>query len=124
MTAGALMELQANLKALNLSHMARQVEGALRQARQSGIGYKEFLIELTCAELQARANSRLERRMREAKFPLVKTLETFDPAAAPELDIRLLRELTAGGYIRERRNVIFLGRSGTGKLCIREPYRL
>jgi len=115
MTAGALMELQANLKALNLSHMARQVEGALRQARQSGIGYKEFLIELTCAELQARANSRLERRMREAKFPLVKTLETFDPAAAPELDIRLLRELTAGGYIRERRNVIFLGRSGTGK---------
>ena len=115
MTAGALMELQANLKALNLSHMARQVEGALRQARQSGIGYEEFLIELTCAELQARANSRLERRMREAKFPLVKTLETFDPAAAPELDIRLLRELAAGGYIRERRNVIFLGRSGTGK---------
>lgn len=109
------MELQANLKALNLSHMARQVEGALRQARQSGIGYEEFLIELTCAELQARANSRLERRMREAKFPLVKTLETFDPAAAPELDIRLLRELAAGGYIRERRNVIFLGRSGTGK---------
>lgn len=115
MTAGALMELQANLKALNLSHMARQVEGALRQARQGGIGYEEFLIELTCAELQARANSRLERRMREAKFPLVKTLEMFDPAAAPELDIRLLRELTAGGYIQERRNVIFLGRSGTGK---------
>jgi len=94
------MELQANLKALNLSHMARQVEGALRQARQSGIGYEEFLIELTCAELQARANSRLERRMREAKFPLVKTLEMFDPAAAPELDIRLLRDLRQGDIFR------------------------
>jgi DNA replication protein DnaC len=115
MTVGALMELQANLKALNLTHMARNMEGALRQARESGIGYDEFLIGLTAAELQARADSRLARRTREAKFPLVKTLETFDAAAAPELDIRLLRDLAGSGYIQERRNVIFLGRSGTGK---------
>jgi len=115
MTAGALMELQANLKALNLSHMARNLEGALRQARESGIGCDEFLIELTAGELQARADSRLARRTREAKFPLMKTLETFDSASAPELDIRLLRDLAGGGYIQERRNVIFLGRSGTGK---------
>ena len=115
MMAGALMELQANLKALNLTHMARNMEGALRQARESGIGCDEFLIGLTAAELQARADSRLVRRTREAKFPLVKTLETFDSAAAPELDIRLLRDLAGGGYIREHRNVIFLGRSGTGK---------
>jgi len=115
MTVGALMELQANLKALNLSHMARNLEGSLRQARESGIGCDEFLIGLTAAELQGRSDSRLVRRTREAKFPLVKTLETFDPAAAPELDIRLLRDLAGGGYIRECRNVIFLGRSGTGK---------
>ena len=115
MTAGALMELQANLKALNLSHMALHVEGSLRQARESGIGCDEFLIELTAAELQARADSRLARRTREATFPLVKPLETFDPTSAPELDIRLLRDLAGGGYIQERRNVIFLGRSGTGK---------
>jgi len=115
MTAGALMELQANLKALNLTHMARNMEGALRQARESGIGCDEFLIGLTATELQARADNRLVRRTREAKFPLVKTLETFDSAAAPELDIRLLRDLAGGGYIQERRNVIFLGRSGTGK---------
>lgn len=115
MTAGSLIELQANLKALNLSHMARTLEGVLRQARENGTGYDEFLIELTAAELQARADSRLARRTREAKFPLVKTLETFDPSAAPELDIRLLRDLAGGGYIQERRNVIFLGRSGAGK---------
>jgi DNA replication protein DnaC len=115
MTAGALIELQANLKALNLSHMARNLERALRQARESGIGYDEFLIELTAAELHSRADSRLARRTREAKFPLLKSLETFDPAAAPELDIRLLRELAGGGYIQEHRNVIFLGRSGAGK---------
>lgn len=115
MTAGALIELQANLRALNLAHMARNLESPLRQARERGIGYDEFLIELTAAELQARAESRLARRTREAKFPLVKPLETFDLAATPELDIRLLRELAGGGYIQEHRNLIFLGRSGTGK---------
>jgi DNA replication protein DnaC len=115
MTTGAFIELQANLKALNLSHMALNLERVLRQARESGKSCDEFLIELTAAELQARADSRLARRMREAKFPLLKSLETFDMAAAPELDIRLLRDLAGCGYIQEHRNVIFLGRSGAGK---------
>jgi len=115
MTTGALIELQANLKALNLSSMARNLEGSLRQARESGIGYDEFLIELTAAELQVRAENSLNRRIREAKFPLLKPMETFDLAAVPELDIRLFRDLAGGGYIQEHRNVIFLGRSGSGK---------
>jgi DNA replication protein DnaC len=115
MKAGALIELQANLKALNLSSMARNLEGSLRQAREGGIGYDEFLIELTAAELQTRAENSLNRRIREAKFPLLKPMETFDLAAVPELDIRIFRDLAGGGYIREQRNVIFLGRSGTGK---------
>ena len=76
MTAGALIELQANLRALNLAHMARNLESPLRQARERGIGYDEFLIELTAAELQARAENRLARRTREAKFPLVKLLRS------------------------------------------------
>ena len=83
MTAGALIELQANLKALNLSSMIRNLEGSLRQARESGIGYDEFLIELTATELQARAENSLNRRIREAKFPLLKPMETFDLAAGP-----------------------------------------
>lgn len=115
MKAGALIELQANLKALNLSSMARNLEGSLRQAREGGIGYDDFLIDLTAAELQTRAENSLNRRIREAKFPLLKPMETFDLAAVPELDIRIFRDLAGGGYIREQRNVIFLGRSGTGK---------
>ena len=115
MKAGALMELRANLKELKLSTIARSLESFFRQARESGIDYDEFLIELTTAELQGRSESRLARRMREAKFPLPKPMETFDLGAVPELDIRLFRDLAGCGYIHERRNVIFLGRSGTGK---------
>ncbi len=115
MTAGTLIELRANLKALHLSSMARNLEGLLRQAKESGIGYDEFLLDLSGAELQARAESRLHRRIKEARFPLLKPIETFDLAAVPDLDLRLFRELAGGGYIQEHRNVIFLGRSGTGK---------
>jgi len=115
MKAGALMELQANLKMLKLSTMARDLESFVRQARETGIGYDEFLLNLIAAELQVRSESRLNRRIRESKFPLLKPIETFDLTATPELDIRLFRELAEGGFIKERRNVILLGRSGAGK---------
>jgi len=107
--------LQANLKALNLSAMARRLEGHLREAREAGIGYDEFLFELTAAELQTRADNRLARRIREARFPLFKPLETFDLSAVPDLDLLLFRSLSQGDYLREHRNVIYLGKSGTGK---------
>lgn len=115
MKTATLIELQAHLKSLNLSHMVRHLEVSLRQAKENGIGYDEFLLGLTGAELQTRAENSLARRIREAKFPLVKTLETFDLSAVPDLDIRLIRELAGGDYIREHRNVIFSGNSGSGK---------
>lgn len=74
-----------------------------------------MLVDLTRLEIESRAANRLKRRVREAKFPLLKPLETFDLEAVPELDIRVFRELISCEYIREQRNVIFLGSSGTGK---------
>lgn len=115
MTVGALIELRANLKALNLSRISQNLEAHLRQASDSGIGYDEFLLDLSSAELQTRAESRLNRRIKESKFPLLKPIETFDLEAVPDLDIRLFRDLAGCGYIQEHRNIIFLGRSGTGK---------
>ena len=115
MMSATLIELRENLKALSLSVTARDLESKIRQAKESGPGYDDFLLDLTTTELQARAESRFNRRVREAKFPLLKTLEGFDFAAVPDLDIRVIRELTGCDFIKEHRNVIFLGRSGTGK---------
>lgn len=110
-----LFELKANLKDLKLSAMVREIDATLRQATDSGTGYDELLVDLTRLEIESRAANRLKRRVREAKFPLLKPLETFDLEAVPELDIRVFRELINCEYIREQRNVIFLGSSGTGK---------
>jgi DNA replication protein DnaC len=114
MTA-TLAALRSQCAALKLSTVVRIMESSLRQARERGVGYDEFLLELTTAELQARGENSLKRRIREAKFPLLKPLETFDLSAVPELDIRLLRDLAGGEFVKEHRNVIYLGRSGTGK---------
>jgi len=115
MNAAGLFELKANLKDLKLSAMARELDSILRQAKDSGMGYDELLLDLTRIEMASRAANRLKRRIREARFPLHKPLETFDLSAVPELDIRLFRELITCEYIQEHRNVIFLGKSGTGK---------
>jgi DNA replication protein DnaC len=107
--------LKENLQSLNLSQMAKELESFLRQARESGMDYAELLLQMTDHELRIRADNRLKRRLKEAKFPLLKTMEGFDFEVAADLDRRLIRELCSGEYVKEHKNVIFLGKSGTGK---------
>lgn len=110
-----LFELKSNLKDLKLAAIGKEIESHLRQASEAGIGYDDFLLDLTRLESESRAVNRLKLRIREAKFPQLKPLESFCLEAVPELDIRKFRELVSCEYIREHRNVIFLGNSGTGK---------
>lgn len=115
MSIACTATLCSNLKSLNLSNMARMLESSVRQARESGMDYQDFLLELTEHELNIRNQNRLKRRIKEARFPLLKTFEDYDFEAAPELDRRCIRGLCSGEYIRDHKNVILLGRSGTGK---------
>ena len=115
MNGAVLAALLGDLKALKLSAMAANLERQLRQAREEKETYEEFLLNLTEVEVATRMENGRKRRIRDAKFPLLKPLETFEFEAAPDLDTRLIKELANGQYIKEVRNVIFLGRSGTGK---------
>lgn len=63
--------------------MLRQLDPQLRQAREQSLGYSDFLLSLTEVELEGRAEDRLKRRIREAKFPLLKTLEMFGLSRCP-----------------------------------------
>lgn len=115
MKATVEMVLRQNLKALKLSTMFSRLEEHSRQASQTQQSYEEFLLGLTDIELQIRAETRLKRRLKDARFPLMKTLDTFQFEKAVGLDARLIRELCTGEYIRQHHNVILLGHSGTGK---------
>lgn len=115
MKAADLLRVRENLKNLKLVNSARHLEKKVQQAEERGASYAEFLLDLTDLELQIRQENREKRRLREAKFPLMKLLESFDFEEAPTLDRRLIGELAQGDYISQQRNVIFLGKSGTGK---------
>ena len=95
--------------------MISNLASHLRQAKQDRLEYEEFLLNLTEAEVQVRKENGCKRRLREAKFPLIKPLETFDFGAAAQLDARLIKELSGCEYVDKSRNIIFLGKSGTGK---------
>jgi len=115
MNAGMKALLIENLKALKLSAMITNLESHLRQARQDKLDYDEFLLNVTEIEVQVRLENGRKRRLREAKFPLLKPLETFKFEEAQDLDVRLIKELSACEYVKQSRNIIFIGKSGTGK---------
>ena len=115
MNAGMKALLTENLKTLKLSTMIGNLQSHLRQDKQDKLSYDEFLLNLTEVEVQVRKENGCKRRLREAKFPLIKPLEAFNFDAAQDLDVRLIKELSNCDYVKKSRNIIFMGKSGTCK---------
>ena len=90
---------------------ARLAEEAVKK-KQSHLSYLEVLLE---AEIEERDRKAVTRRIKEAHFPAVKTLEEFDFRSAPHISAAMLRSLSEGGYLTRKEPVIFLGETGTGK---------
>ncbi len=115
MNAATQAMLQENLRFLKLSTVIKNLEHIHRQALESKLDYNEFLLNLTQAEVQVRKDNGRKKRIRDASFPLHKPLDTFDFDAALDLDARFINDLASGSYLKENRNIVFLGKSGTGK---------
>jgi DNA replication protein DnaC len=103
------------LKQLKLPAIAKVAAQLAREARQAGQSHEEFLLALLEAEIGQREVSRQKLRLAQARFPILKTLESFQFAAVPSLNKATVLELARGGYIAERQNVILVGGTGAGK---------
>jgi len=77
--------------------------------------YPTYLLRLCERELLDRERRAAERRLKAARFPVVKTIDSFDFKAQPSLNEALVRELLRGEYIDAKENVLLMGSSGTGK---------
>lgn len=102
-------------KLLHLPTIAGQsgrLADAAERERQTYLGYLEALLS---AELEERERHAIDRRLREARLPRVKTLEDFRFAEAPLISPTRLAELAQGAYIDRAEPVVFLGECGTGK---------
>lgn len=103
------------LKQLRLSVAAQTLPKLLREAQNSELSHLEFLNILLKQELDQREEKTIERLIRQAKFPQLKGLETFDFNLLPGLNKSKVLSLTTGEYLDEKRHVILMGNSGTGK---------
>lgn len=102
-------------RALKLPTVGREAARLAEEVRRQGMGHLEYLVALLGEEIKEREERRSARRIKEATFPLIKSLESFDFAKAPHLPESRIRELAAGSYIARAEPVLFLGEPGTGK---------
>ena len=110
--------LEHHLKKLKLPTVLREYEKLARQCAAEGLDHVQFLARLVEMETIDRERRLVERRIRQARFPVVKQLESFDFKAIPSLNKMLVLDLARGDYIERRENAILLGPSGVGKTHI------
>ena len=115
MSAVPQVLLTHHLKALKLPTFLREYDKQARQCASEGVDHTGYLLRLAELELLERERRSVERRIRQARFPAVKSLDNFDFAAIPSLNKLLVLELARCEYVERRENVIALGNSGTGK---------
>jgi DNA replication protein DnaC len=109
------MELTALLTKLKMDHLEAQVDAVCEQAAQRQDDYKTFLTQALQAEWQGRYQRGIEARLRQARFPWIKTIEQFDFDFQPSLDRRQVRELSGLSFVERAHNIIILGPPGVGK---------
>ena len=110
--------LAHHLKALKLPTFLREYDKLARQCAAEGVDHTRYLLRLAELELIEREQRMVERRIRDAKFPAVKSLDSFDFLALPSLNKGLVLELARSEYVSRRENIIAVGNSGTGKTHI------
>ena len=115
MTATPQLLLGHHLKALKLPTFLREYDKLARQCATEGVEHTGYLLRLAELELIERERRMVERRIKEARFPAVKSLDSFDFLALPSLNKTLVLELARSEYVLRRENVIAVGNSGTGK---------
>ena len=103
------------LKTLKLPTFQREYQKLARLCAAEGFDHVGYLFRLSEREMIERDRRKVERRIKAAKFPVVKSLDSFDFAAIPKLNKMQVLELARCEWIERRDNVIALGPSGTGK---------
>ena len=107
--------LRHHLKKLKLPTVLREYEKLARQCAAENVDHVRYLMRLIELELLDREARTVERRIRDARFPAVKSLESFDFDAIPGLNKTRVLDLARCEFVARRENVIALGPSGTGK---------
>lgn len=109
------LTLRAQLKRLTLHTIADRFEQEAEVAAKAGSSFTDFLARLVEEELAAKTDRSIRERIHKARFPVLRTLDSFDFSFQPSLKAPEVLELGNLGFIDRAENVILVGASGTGK---------
>ena len=103
------------LKELRLPTFLREYDKMAAQCAEEGVDHPDYLLRLSELELIDRHHRMVERRIKAARFPALKGLDTFDFGAVPSVNRQMVTQLAHCEYIDRGENIIAVGNSGTGK---------
>lgn len=109
------MTVDAHLRALKMPGALREYRALVRETREGGTDALVFLEALLEREMDNRRANQVAQRLRDARFPYPKDLDTFDFQAAPDVPKARILDLARGAFIKAHGNVVLFGASGTGK---------
>jgi DNA replication protein DnaC len=102
-------------KQLKLPMIGKFYRTLAREAEERNLAFEQYLLALLETEAQSRDENQKQRRLKQASFPVQKTLDTYDFSLMPSLNKNRFLTLAKGAFVENKENIIFLGNSGTGK---------
>lgn len=109
------MLLETNLKQLRLSTFLQNYRKFAEDAARANLGYDRYLLALVEQEVAQREENRKVRRIKAARFPVLKELADFDFSCVPSLNKQRVLELARGSYLDKAESVLLVGNPGLGK---------
>ena len=113
--------LKANLKQLRLPTIGSEFQKLAREAAAANQDYEQYLLRLTELEVATRQANALRMRIKQATFPVIKDLDSFDFTALASLNRQKLLELTRGQWIDQHFNACLIGNAEVPTYCYTSP---
>lgn len=110
--------IRHHLQRLRLPTMSRHYQKLAQEAAEGNQPYEEYLLRLLELEVAQREENTQKRRITQARFPYLRTLDQFDFPAIPSVNKAMVLELSNGKYLDRKENVVLMGNMGTGKTHI------
>lgn len=110
-----MLSLKTKLKSFKLAGMYNSIDQRLAYANENSISYTEFLELLLEDEINNRLDNSYKKRYSKAKLPAHKSIEDFDFSFQPSINKRQINDSLTCSFIKESKNIVFIGNPGTGK---------
>src|SRR6476646_3801613 len=110
-----MQTVKSQLRTFKLSGIYNSLEERIALANEKSLSYVDFISLLLEDETNNRRDNSYKKRYSKAKFPAHKKIEDFDFSFQPSIDKRIINDVITCQFIREKKNIIFIGNPGAGK---------